>query len=172
MANEFRAHQSIAAWNDHGITHLHAQKFENALSSFRTCLAQIATSFPENPPVESRESLSVTCPAQPLTSPLLDVHVMDLGYDVSVDHNTLILHASTFVFPPLCPVRMRDQRAAPHLAAIASGVVLFNLGLTYHLWALQDRAQERDLKRVIKIYSLAEQVLERANVALMDGAQP
>ncbi|KAL7576810.1 hypothetical protein ACA910_013827 [Epithemia clementina (nom. ined.)] len=170
--------RSIVDLNNRGIRFLRRYKYEKAVAVFRSTLTSLATSFPE-------EEETSNCPI----SVPLEVHAQDLfleGFVPWSDHNTMILYTCAFSFSlsherldpqdmETSPEESSSTTIIPEEAKLISGLVLFNLGLAYHLYTLSQPTtttqHERDLLRVRKIYSLARQVFERNDLGQLESAQ-
>ncbi|KAL7576806.1 hypothetical protein ACA910_013824 [Epithemia clementina (nom. ined.)] len=138
----------IVRLNHNGVSYLHCGMWEHAAHSFRLALDQLGhfvsaanQSIPailHSHSETTEKNLTLLFQIQEL--PCKDHCAKD---PVSfADHNTLLLHASSFYFAPAegtCAMAsfLHDPRLMGDTQAtrVLSGILLFNLGLSYHLRA-------------------------------------
>ena len=164
MEESTQPNKSCADWNNHGVSLLCSGMYDEAVLAFRSALSKISTcSFVNHDGVGTQGSSS-----------LLDFHVHEidgLGRTSMSDHNTLILHASAFLFSRIQAQEEAMDRGSGQLATIVSGVLLFNLALANHLLTLSNFTRGNDLLRVQKIYRVAEEVLHQVGIGSMNSSQ-
>ena len=178
--------QDYVVLNRIGISYMRTGRFNHAISVFRLLLGGLAdqesaTSRPTN----SRPSLS----ACDIGLNIRQTEEIELNTNGSkklqegYDHNTIVLYTRPFCFSDssasgaLFEDDPRMIRESPLVTTIA-GIVLFNLGLSYHLRAMSPTfhrpvATNRDTNRrqAQLIYSNAKQVLCRQDMEAINSAQ-
>lgn len=183
--------QDYVVLNTIGISHMRTGNFDNAISVFRLAVDKLLGGLADQESNTSRTDGST----QPSTSALdiglnirqaveLELNVNDL--DVchgSYDHNTILLYTRPFCFSDssVCgALSENDPRMTSEspLVNTMSAMLLFNLGLSYHLRAMSIETARtvttnRDINRrqALLVYSNAKEVLCRQEMQTLNPAQ-
>ena len=170
--------------NNSGMLHLRQRDYDNAIRYFRYALGKVVRGLTSDPMdvqssprihdsalsvVKDRSNLGITIytpSAESLTS-------SDHDSSSFSDHNTLILHTEAFGFASSDPRELDIYEGHPrmknesHFTNLVSGILLFNLGLSFHMRAIALKSHSEHL-RAQHIYCSAKEVLFRRHHHLQD----
>lgn len=174
---------------------------KQSIKAFHSTLSNLVSTFPPVDTTEAQQGQGVPTTSSWLspeaaaadaifsTTRILNIAMQEIemdnrdAYESSMsDHNILVPHTSAITFSRVDNTTGDNEEAEEgkeerrgddvHRTKLISGIVLFNLGLAYHLWALGfKKQQERKLLLAQKFYSVAREAMEKDDLTTMSPAE-